>query len=496
MNGFGKSWNGTFTVTQHGLHQINATSVDINGWNNSGNGTLMGDIIPPVISATADPQAVDLFTYINVTSNENTSGFWLRDQRVTDNDNRESAWTRTAMDSNGIVHLVWIDDAPDGINRVHYMRYVDGSWVDRQIVSNSSSMPYARAATFPMLVVDRNDFVHVIFEQSVFAWHNRLYYTKINGSNGTVVIPYKDISDVVDFRLTRQMAQDMAVDSANRIHVAGRISISGAVGEYFTLDDNGYLVQLDTNVSARTIAIDNGDGIHINYFDNDDMFYYRYDAGAMLDFKRITQTAAMEINSEMQIDPENNVHVVYTTTQYHLYYTKRSFGNGTWSNPILLSILPNWYDSGWYFPSMVVEDGGNVHVISNRNNRISYNRYEASLDHWEPVSLISSGNSPVHGATLTMDNEFNMYAVWNDKRVDYNWEVYMARYQSSPYLRIIQPDGSGLMKSMINIDGQGTNFSRIFYPTQDGLHTVNVTARDLAGNYAHRTALPPPTRHL
>jgi hypothetical protein len=66
-----------------------------------------------------------------------------------------------------------------------------------------------------------------------------------------------------------------------------------------------------------------------------------------------------------------------------------------------------------------------------------------------------------------------------------NEELYVAKYQSSPYIRITQPDSSEIMLSMAGTDLTGTHFSRMFYPTQDGIHLVNVTARDLAGNYAY-----------
>jgi hypothetical protein len=498
MTGSNKYWNGTFIVTQNGIHTINASSVDVNGYNNSGTGILIGDIVPPDISVAADPDIVDLFTYINVTAFENVTGRWLHDDLLTHLDGMESVCPEIAVDSQNNVHLVWQDW--EGLTSVDilYMRYVDGRWIDKQIISHPCTQGFCVGASAAELVVDSDDFVHVIFREGVGNWKGRLYYTKINGSNGTVVEPIKNITTEYDFRVEDQYATTMVVDSEDKIHATGRFYIGGRFSNYIVLDNNGNIIEFDDSVKAYTIAIDPFDNIHISYLDGFDLFYYRYDDGAMMDFKKITDGQGPYYDPNMVADSQGNVHIAYAQRVGALYYRQRYHSNSTWGD------VKKLYKTG-YFNGIAVEDVGNVHVTTSPANRISYIKFDALRSLWEDEIKLNTADAIVGQPDIEADNLFNVYCVWYDYRHDtrggptfgFDEELYWAVYEATPYIRITQPDGTNITLPMIQTDSGGLQHSYKFYPTQDGWHYVNATARDLAGNYGYAEcsflAFVPPT---
>jgi hypothetical protein len=501
MSGMGKFWNGSFTVTQNGEHRINASSTDVNGYNNSGSTTLIADLIPPDISVAADPDIVDLFTYINVTSLENVSGRWLHDDLITQLDGLESVNPEIAVDSNNNVHLVWQDW--EGLLSVDilYMRYVDGVWMDKQVISHSCEDGNCFGASDPELVIDSNDFVHVIFREGVGNWKARLYYTKINGSNGTVVEPIKNITAERDFRYEDQYATDLAVDSMGRIHATGIFYIGGKFATYIFLDNNGNVLEYDDSVKTYCIAIDPFDNIHIAYLDGVDLFYYRYDNGNMMDFMKITDGQGPYYDPNMVTDSEGNVHLAYAQRVGALFYRMRYNSNSTWSGVTKVSNIG-------YFNGIASEDHGSVHVVSSPVHRVSYNKFNGLTSLWEPELQLNSADYHVGKPDIETDSLFNIYVVWYDYRHDthgnphigINEELYWAIYESTPYIRITQPDGSNITLPMIQTDSEGKTHSYKFYPTQDGLHYVNATARDLAGNYGYAECtfiafVPPAVSH-
>ncbi|ODS40205.1 MAG: hypothetical protein A7315_02645 [Candidatus Altiarchaeales archaeon WOR_SM1_79] len=488
MAGGGREWTGTFTVTQDGVHIINASSTDKNGNNNTGGAILIGDLIPPDFSVTANPNPADYYTYINVTSNENISGVWFPDERITSNDGLESMYPELAIDSKDNLHMVWPDDGGDGKNSIYYMRYDKESWKNAQIISDPADG--GKAANDAKLAVDSNDFVHVIFHESIGNWYGRMYYCKINGSNGTVVLPYFNITDATNFIQNTQTVSDMAVDSSNRIHAVGKFYMKGEYATYIVLDDNGTVLDYDINVKASNIAIDSFDNIHMVYVEDEEIYYYTYDNGSMEGFKKVTDGLGNNQDPDLVTDTHGNVHLIYLKFNTGIYYRKFYISNFTWGISTKLT--------GHNFnPVIGVEDAGNLHLVYRASvGGIFYKKFDAISSTWSGALQLSLVDRLTMAPAMAIDTNYNIYVVWHDYRDDNNEELYWARYRSSPYFTVRQPDGTSITMSMSKRDTDGQNFSNIFYPTQDGTHYVNATGIDLAGNIKFNTtsfeALVPP----
>ncbi len=488
MFGWGKEWTGTFTVTQNGAHIINASSTDGRGRNNTGSTILMGDLIPPDFTVTADPDPADYFTFINITANEPISGTWSPDERITINDGLESMNPHIAIDSNDILHMVWPDDEGDGKNSIFYMRYDGDDWKDKQIIGDPTTGGHG--AFNVRLAVDSNDFVHAIFHEALGNWWGRMYYCKINGSNGTVVEPYFNITSKTNFLFDKQSVSDMAVDSANRIHAVGRFFVNGEYASYILLDNNGTILDYDLGSRGTAIEIDTNDNIHMLYLDEGEVYYYRYDHGTWTEFTRLSDGGGNHESPDLKVDREGNLHLVYLKYGDGIYYRKFCFSNSTWCNRTKLNTHS-------YTPVIAPDEAGNLHVIYRGYwNKIYYKKFDAVKSKWEPELKISRGESLSMEPKIALDSLYNLYVIWYDYRDNENEELYWAKYRSSPYYRITQPEGSNLTFSMSQTDIEGMNFTSVFYPTQDGTHHVNATGIDLAGNIGWNTtsfeALVPP----
>ncbi len=488
MSGWGKEWTGTFTVTQNGLHTINASSTDEDDKNNTGSTTLRGDLIPPDFFVTANPDPADYFTNINITSVENISGVWFPDERITTNDWQESMYPEIAVDSNDILHLVWEDDEWDTRNSVFYKRLENGTWKNKQIISDSAfNGKGARGAKF---VVDSNDLVHVIFKEATTSWYARLYYCKINGSTGTVVTPYTNITTTSYVITDEQFVLDMAVDSENNIHAIGNFYVEGVYASYIVLNDTGGLLNYNVDVKASDIVIDSQDNVHMVYIEDEEIYYYRYDNGSMYEFKKITDNTGSHYGSEIAVDAKGNIHVVWRKYNVGIFYVKYDFFSSTWGTRTQLT------DFG-RTPKITYEDSGNLHLaFCGTLGGTYYMRYNAITTSWEQPIKLSSSEAYSNAIAIDLDSNFTIYVVWYDYRDNDNEEVYLVRYRSSPYYSVQQPDGTNISMSMSLLSADGMNFTSIFYPTQDGTHYVNATGFDRAGNVYYNTtsfeALVPP----
>jgi parallel beta-helix repeat protein len=488
MSGWGKEWTGTFTVTQNGLHTINASSTDENDKNNTGSTTLMGDLTPPDFFVTASPDPADYFTNINVTSNENISGVWFPDERITKNDWQESMYPEIAVDSNDILHMVWEDDEGDTKNSVFYKRMENGTWKNKQIISDSTFN--GRGARGAKFVVDSNDFVHVIFRESTTNWYARLYYCKINGSTGTVVIPYMNITTTSSVLTDEQFVLDMAFDSQNNIHAIGNFYVEGVYASYIILNDTGTLLDYNETLKTRNIVIDSSGDIHILYVEDDEIYYYRYDNGSQYGFKKLTDSTGGHYGSEIAVDDKGNIHIVWRKYQEGIFYVKYDFISSTWGTKTQLT------DFG-RTPKLSLEDSGNLHLaFCGTPGGTYYKKFNAITASWEQPIKLSSSDAYSNAIAIDLDSNFIIYVAWYDYRDNDNEEVYLARYRSSPYYSVQQPDGTNISLSMSLLSADGMNFTSIFYPTQDGTHYVNATGFDMAGNVYYNTtsfeALIPP----
>jgi hypothetical protein len=148
-------------------------------------------------------------------------------------------------------------------------------------------------------------------------------------------------------------------------------------------------------------------------------------------------------------------------------------------------------------PVIVVEDAGNLHLVFRASvGGILYKKFDAISSTWSADQQLSLVDRLTMAPAMAIDSNYNIYVVWHDYRDDNNEELYWARYRSSPYFTVRQPDGTNITMSMSKRDTTGKNFTGIFYPTQDGTHYVNATGIDLAGNINYNTtsfeALVPP----
>ncbi|UCF07845.1 MAG: right-handed parallel beta-helix repeat-containing protein, partial [Thermoplasmata archaeon] len=408
------------------------------------------------------------------------------DERITPRDGLESMYPEIVCDSNDNAQMVWVDDEGDTRNSIFYMRFNGDTWQNKTIISDTGG----HGATDAKLTVDLNDQVHSIFHESIGNWYGRMYYCKINGSNGQVVIPYKNITAATHFIDDEQSVSDMAADSSNRIHAVGRFHVNSEFATYIVLDDNGTLLNYDTNVKAEKIAIDIHDNIHMSYIENNDIYYYRYKNGSWDGFKKLTNGTGQPQRPDLEADIFGDVHLVFGKYGEGIFYRKFYSSNATWGTKLKL-LKDSW------LCSMGSDGTGNLHIAYRAYSRdINYTKFDYVTSTWSGFVSLTLQDSPASIPVVAADSNSDVYVVWYDYRDENNEELYWARYRSSPFVNITQPDGTNVTLSMSQTDGTGMNFTTIFYPTQDGIHYVNATGIDLAGNIGYNTtsfeALVPP----
>jgi hypothetical protein len=238
---------------------------------------------------------------------------WTANQRLTWTSG-DSRYPAIAVDSSGILHVVWDDSSP-GNHEIFHKRSTNGgvTW------SQNKRLTWTPAnSTYPAIATDPFGRIHVV-------WHD---------------YPGGD-SEICYTRST---------DGGTTWAAPKRLSWSSG-------DTDDPAVASDVSGNVHVVWTDSTPG-------NWEIYYRKSaDGGATWSAaKRITWTAGQSFNPAVAVDPSGSLHVVWwgdQTGNWEIYYKKGANGGATWSAAQRLS----WSLGASYSPDIAVDSSAYLQVV-------------------------------------------------------------------------------------------------------------------------------------
>ena len=294
-----------------------------------------------------------------------------------------------AVDSQGMVHVVWADSRHGSpYAAVAYSRLRPGEtiWSPHQIIGGDQG-PVTNGS--PAIAVDGQDVLHVVWEGAQRApgddtrfWYNIYYTASDDGGVG-----WRPAITVTDHLSATQRLPELAVAISGTVHVMWQDERDG-------LDI--YYARLDPGTNARWSS----------------------------NVKVFTHTGSYHLSPpSLAVDADGHVHAVAVAEDVnwegHIYYALLKPGSSQWSVPIEIdrSWPYNWFSG----PPMVVTDSrGSVHVTwAQGNHDVLYSCLPPGSSLWCFPSLISEWNinDRVAWPSLAITHEGDYaYVLWSNNR--------------------------------------------------------------------------------
>jgi len=328
--------------------------------------------------------------------------------------NGDSNRPSIAIDNGGSLHVVWKDvtDGPWGNDpEIMYANYSSAGWSNATVISDDVSNWNNGDSNSPSIAVDNGGNVHVVwFDSTDGPWGTDdeimyvNYSSSVGWSNATVIS-----DDGTKWNDDYSSSPSIAVDNSGNVHVVWFDFTDGPWGtdaeimyaDYSALagwsnatviSDDGTKWNDDYS-SSPSIAVDNGGNLHVVWFDSTDgpwgtdseIMYADYSSTAGWSNATVISDDGTKWNDgsssvpSISIDNGGNVHVVWydwtdgpwtgggngEATDAEIMYADYSSTAG-WSNATVISDGYGgiyWNDHYSRFPSIVIDNGGNVHVV-------------------------------------------------------------------------------------------------------------------------------------
>ncbi len=297
--------------------------------------------------------------------------------------------------------------------------------------------------------IDSNNMTYIFWHNSSTSG-NIIYFTKID-ADGTVLISDQPIiTDVNPWNYEVRVA----IDTNDRLYIVWSDDMHDITYAYS--DDGGdtwsetisLCYNANYQMNSPQICCDNNNNVHIiwqRWTGSTNLLAYMKlnpDGTISIDESFLTQANNHVWSPHIDVDEENNLHIVWAKTYAGLtfaYYTKINGnldGNGLPMTDAELSLVQEFaylHNQNIRYPKCVVDDYQNVHSI--------YEQGDYGCNH--PKNM------------------------------------YYKKMNSTPLLRIECPDDSILF---VEMTGSGTTWEGVFTPPELGIYNVRVSASDVDGN--------------
>ncbi|MBL7148623.1 MAG: carboxypeptidase regulatory-like domain-containing protein [Candidatus Cloacimonetes bacterium] len=417
------------------------------------------DTIPPSFTITHIENGD---VTIQVTSDEDIFIGWVDEKLVWSAVNFDYWWlnTRLGKDAQNKVYagIKLYEYSTPNSNFDMYELYNNGNIIQENldwngpggnplIVNNPEENVYLGQPTLdPEGVVDSDNITYIASN----AGGSNVLFTKID-ADGTILVNNQTVITGAN-AWTNEIR--IAIDTNHRIYLVWSADMHDITYAYS--DDGGdswstpasLCYNASQQLNKPQVCCDSYNNVHIiwqHWTGSSNLLSYmklRSDGTIAIDESFLTQANNQVWSARMDIDEENNLHIVWAKSSQQItdaYYTKINGnldGNGLPITDEELTLVPEHpflNSQNIRYPKCVVDNYHNAHSIYEQGN---------------------------YGC-----NE--------------NKSVYYKKMNSAPLLRIVCPNDSVLF---VEMTGSGTNWEGVFTPPELGIYNVRVSASDIDGN--------------
>jgi phosphatidylethanolamine-binding protein (PEBP) family uncharacterized protein len=333
---------------------------------------------------------------------------------------------RTAVDTNGGVNVVWVDNTP-GHQTIFFSRSIDGG-VTFSTPVNTSNDPSDSAN--PQIAVDATGTISVVWENDTINLGVFYAHSTDGGVSFSSPLP-------LTTNTSGSFGPQLAVDADGNICVVweddfstlAHVSFSRSADKGATFSTPQLNLSKDStgNSTAPMIALDGGGNINVVWVDDSPGYFAIFftrssDNGTTFSTaKGISNTSGNSANPQLAVDASGNVHVVWqhNTPQVFnrdIFFARSADGGATFTNPPLnLSANPGDSINPW----LTVDSAGNLNLgwadttPTIRRNILFSQSADAGVTFSAPQNLSndSGGSSDVQ---IAADKNGNLDVVWSD----------------------------------------------------------------------------------
>lgn len=341
---------------------------------------------------------------------------WSATKRLTWNPSW-SSHPDIAADYYGNLHVIWYD-MPSGNGDIFYKRSTDGG----------STWSAARRLTWdpgeserPALTTNSNDHVHVVW-QDLRSGNWEIYYKRsTDGGSSWSSVQRLTWNDGAS------LSPIVVSDKNNHLHLVWDDVSSGFHDIYYRRSTNGGMAWSATkrltwtsHLSATpTIAADSNNRLHVVYFDdgpgNNEVFYKRStDGGSTWSApKRLTWTSGYSFNPVISVDTDNRLHVVWhddTPGTYEIYYKRSTNAGSTWESGKRLT----WNLASSAYPQLLTYAKNRLHVVWQCDTELYYKNSVDGGNTWLSKRRLTwnTGDSIWPAIAIALDDD--LHVVWHD----------------------------------------------------------------------------------
>jgi len=352
---------------------------------------------------------------------------WQEEQRLTNNGSTSFSAPNNckwlAVDPNGVLHVVWLDERDRNFEIYHKMR-VGGIWLGDERVTDDPGY-----SARPNLAVDGEGWLHLVWNDD---------------RDGNMEIYYNVWTGVwnLEKRVTNTSGDSFGssiVADLDTLHMVYMENVSSHLQVmYRTYRNNAWsaatpLTNVPTgNRMVPTIAIGPDRSLHVAWWDTrgdtlvGKIYYRKKTGGVWLDEELLTDPAMNAMRPNIAVDDSGYVHVAWIDSRgssEEIYYRRR--GPAGWEPEIALTNEPVTH----YHPSIAAAGGEAViaywQEISETNSEIMFRRRVAGS--WTAPLQISNAAGRSELPCLIAEPNGNLHLAWVDSR-DGNQEIYYREY--------------------------------------------------------------------
>jgi len=340
---------------------------------------------------------------------------------------------QVAVDSAGVVHLVWEDVTP-GNFQVYYKKSADGggTWSTKKRLTWTSS-----SCSDPAIAVDSSDRLHIVFTDNA-SGNGEIYY-KRSTNGGTNWSAGK--------RLTWTSGDSwqaaLTVDSLDNLHVVWQDFTPGDKEIYYSAStDGGATWSTGERISwteyqseAPDIVSDPFAAVHVVWRDdtpgNKEVFYRKSTDGGTnwAPTRRLTWNSDISDNPSISCDKDADLHLVWndhTPGNDEIYYMKSTNGGATWSAKRRLT----WNPDDSVYPEIFCGDDGKLHLVwadyTPGDSEIFYRSSPDSGATWTAAERLTWNLGFSDRPGIGVFGTAKIHVVWADDSPG-NYEIYYAR---------------------------------------------------------------------